>query len=136
MSLALYTFDLYGTQTDSFKIVRLVMDEIKERLQTTSQNCFVTYEAWAADKKNTKLREDVQEAVHELRKVASRLEIEVAVSERSEHSHKSMPIPSHRNSQKRPQGNNDGNRGQGEKKSAVKRSLNKRSERPAAKKEG
>ncbi len=77
------------------------MDDIKQRLQETSENCFKCYEAWAADKKTLKAREDLQEAVHELRKVASRLEIEIAVSERSDMSQKPIPIPHHRDARRR-----------------------------------
>jgi len=86
------------------------MDEIKTRLQETSENCFKAFEAWSGDKKDSSLRETLQEAVHELRKVASRLEIEMAVSERGNGAQKPMPIPSHRDS-KRPGGNKGGNNG-------------------------
>ena len=74
------------------------MDEIKTRLQETSENCFKAYEAWVGDKKNSALRETLQGTIHELRKVASRLEIDVAVSDRGNGSQKPMPIPSHRDS--------------------------------------
>ena len=86
------------------------MDEIKTRLQDTSENCFKAFEAWSGDKKNMELRETLQGTIHELRKVASRLEIEVAVSERGNGSQKPMPIPSHRDS-KKPGGNKGGNNG-------------------------
>ena len=33
------------------------MEEIKKRLQETSQNCFTSYEAWSADNKNVDARE-------------------------------------------------------------------------------
>lgn len=77
------------------------MDEIETRLRDTSENCFKAYEAWVEQKKDMALRETLLAAIHELRKVASRLEIEVAVSERGEGGQKPMPIPSHRDS-KRP----------------------------------
>ncbi len=79
------------------------MDEIEERLKKTADTCIKTYEAWVSKKEDISLRETLQDAVHELRKVAARVEIEVAVSERKETTQKPLPIPSHRSSQKRPQ---------------------------------
>ena len=92
------------------------MDEIEKRLKETSDNCLSAYESWQKDKKDSKAREDLQESVHELRKVASRVEIELAVSERDEMTQKPIPIPPHRDAKRRSQGddnnrgNNDGNR--------------------------
>lgn len=76
------------------------MDDIKKRLQTAADNCLKNYDAWDSDKKKTSNREDLQEAIHELRKVASRLEIEIAVSERDAMSDKPLPIPHHRSTTK------------------------------------
>jgi hypothetical protein len=75
------------------------MDDMKERLKTCSEKCFTTYEAWDA-KKGADTREELQEAIHELRKVASRLEIEIALSERQKRSDNPIPIPSHRSNSK------------------------------------
>jgi len=75
------------------------MDDIKERLKTCSEACFTTFEAWDA-KKEAKTREDLQEAIHDLRKVASRLEIEITLSERQKRSDNPIPIPSHRSNSK------------------------------------
>ncbi|MAS87064.1 MAG: hypothetical protein CMH30_03675 [Micavibrio sp.] len=72
------------------------MDEILERLKTTSANCAQAYADWSSSKKDGDKREALQNAVHELRKVSSRLEIEIAVSERDEQSRKAIPIPPHR----------------------------------------
>lgn len=80
------------------------MDEIEERLKNTADNCIKSYEAWVSKKQDAPLRENLQEAVHELRKVAARLEIEIAVSERKETNQKPLPIPPHRSSQKGPKG--------------------------------
>ena len=74
------------------------MDEIQTRLQETSQNCLKAYEAWAGNKKDSKIQEALQAAIHELRKVSSRLEIELAVSERDQMTSKPLPIPAHRSS--------------------------------------
>lgn len=76
-------------------------DDIKDRLTETSQSCIKSFEAWSANKKDKEAREALQEAIHELRKVSSRLEIELAISERNEMSSKPIPIPTHRDAQKR-----------------------------------
>lgn len=76
-----------------------VMDEIKDRLSNSSDACIKAYEAWKKSKSVRESRETLQEAVHELRKVASRLEIEMAVSEREEMASKPIPVPTHRASQ-------------------------------------
>lgn len=76
------------------------MDKIEERLRETSENCFKAFEAWSKNKKDHEARESLQDSVHELRKVASRLEIEMATSERDEMTAKPIPIPPHRSSSK------------------------------------
>ena len=83
------------------------MSELLERLNETHKVCNAAYENWKDDRKNTDKREVLGTAVHELRKVASRLEIEMAVSEREEHSNKPIPIPNHRASKSRGPKNND-----------------------------
>jgi len=77
------------------------MDEIEQRLKDTSSECLSAYARWVHDQRDGKAREDLMEAVHELRKVASRLEIELAISEREEMSQKHIPIPPHRASRPR-----------------------------------
>lgn len=76
------------------------MDEIKQRLQETSENCFKAYEKWSADKKKADARESLLESIHELRKVASRLEIELATSDRNQSVQKPIPIPPHRDAKR------------------------------------
>lgn len=76
------------------------MDEIEQRLKETTDACIKSYEAWRGDQKNEDAREDMAEAIHELRKVASRLEIEIAVSEREQMSNRPIAIPPHRSSRK------------------------------------
>lgn len=92
------------------------MDSIDARLRETSNTCLKAFETWNQDKKNGKLRQELQESVHELRKVASRLEIEVAISERDEMAKKPIPVPPHRDSNKKGNNNNNnddrGNRAQ------------------------
>jgi hypothetical protein len=113
---------------------------MKERLQDTSSDCLKKLEAWEADKKSSSIREDLQEAVHELRKVASRVEIEIAISERGNMSDKPLPIPSHRSTTKAkgavesilPDNGNTSGNGGGEKKTNNRRP---RGRRPAPKKQ-
>lgn len=72
------------------------MDEIKQRLSTATDACIKAYEAWRAKSSDHSARETLQEAVHELRKVAARLEIELAVSDRKAQGADPIPIPAHR----------------------------------------
>lgn len=83
------------------------MDEIEKRLRETSENCFNCYEAWQKNKKDSAAREALQDSIHELRKVSSRLEIELAISERDEMTQKPIPIPPHRASKRRGGGPSD-----------------------------
>lgn len=85
------------------------MDDIQKRLKETSEACVASYEKWAGNKKDGAKRESLQEAIHELRKVSSRLEIELAISERDEAAMKKIPIPAHRaaGKEQRAQGDND-----------------------------
>lgn len=72
------------------------MDDIAARLQETSATCLEAFKSWSGNKKDTKAQGDLAAAIHELRKVSSRLEIELAVSERDQITSKPLPIPSHR----------------------------------------
>lgn len=76
------------------------MDEIKQRLSTSSEACIKAYEAWRAKSSDHAAREALMEAVHELRKVAARLEIDLAVSDRKAQGSDPIPIPSHRASRR------------------------------------
>jgi hypothetical protein len=72
------------------------MDEIQTRLQETSQNCMKAYSEWVGRKKDAQAQEKLQAAIHELRKVASRLEIDLAISERDQNAVRPLAVPSHR----------------------------------------
>lgn len=77
------------------------MDEdIKQRLEETSKNCIEAFSAWNTNKKDPKAQEDLHSTIHELRKVSSRLEIELAISERDQMTPKPLPIPEHRSNSK------------------------------------
>ncbi len=83
------------------------MDEIDKRLKEASENCLKYYDGWNKNKKNAEAKNALQEAIHDLRKVASRLEIELAISERSEVTQKPLPIPPHRSNNRRIQNTGD-----------------------------
>lgn len=80
------------------------MDEIEKRLREATDACITSYDGWRKAPKDGEVREKLMEAVHELRKVAARLEIEIAISERDEMAARPIPIPPHRSSRR--QGNN------------------------------
>lgn len=111
------------------------MSEIKNRLKETVDTCLTNYEAWDSKKKDSDARENLQEAIHEIRKVASRLEIEIAISERDNMSDKPLPIPPHRSSSKSKgavesilpdEGNTEGNSNNGKKEGGGRRSRGRR----------
>ncbi len=87
-------------------------DEIKERLKETADNCVKSYEAWNKDKKDKGARSALQDAVHEIRKVASRLEIELATSERDQMTSNPIPVPPHRDARGRHQKPDNGPEGE------------------------
>lgn len=100
------------------------MEDIKQRLKDASDACIKTFDAWHAKPGDHSAREALQEAVHELRKVGARLEIELAVSDRKTQGNEPIPIPSHRAARRQggdlpemgdDEGNRQGggNRGQG-----------------------
>lgn len=79
------------------------MDEIENRLRTAADVCIGKYGEWRANRHDGGTREALQDAIHELRKVASRLEVELAISEREELAQRPIPIPPHRAARERPQ---------------------------------
>jgi hypothetical protein len=77
------------------------MEETQTRLKSAAEACITAYDVWGNSKKNAEARERLQEAVHELRKVAARLEIEMASSERDEMTQRPIAVPPHRASRPR-----------------------------------
>lgn len=84
------------------------MEEIEQRLKEATEICLVSHAAWCKNRKDSQTREKLMEAVHELRKVAARLEIEIAISERDEMAAKPIPIPPHRSAKRRRQEGEEG----------------------------
>lgn len=77
------------------------MEEIEQRLKEATANCLAAHAEWHGNRKDSGTREKLMESVHELRKVAARLEIEIAISERDEMAAKPIPIPPHRSSNRK-----------------------------------
>lgn len=84
------------------------MDEVEKRLREVSDACVKAYLEWHTRKKDAESREALQDAIHELRKVSARLEIEIAVSERDEMQSRPIPIPPHRATRKGGQDDDNG----------------------------
>ena len=82
------------------------MDETNARLREAADQCLKAYDAWQNNKKDIDARGNLADAVHDLRKVASRVEIEVAMSERDEMVQRPLPVPPHRSMRPR-QGGDD-----------------------------
>lgn len=72
------------------------MDDIQTRLENTVKACQESYAAWVANPGEASLREAVVEHSHELRRIAARLEIEMAVAESKSAKASPIPIPPHR----------------------------------------
>ena len=66
------------------------------RLQETAAKCLSSLDAWNKNLKDDTARETLLEAVHELRKVTSRLEIDIAMNDRKALNAKPLPIPEHK----------------------------------------
>ncbi len=77
------------------------MDEIEKRLRESTDACIKSFESWVSASKNLESREALMEAMHEVRKVISRVEIEIAISERDRLGSRPIPIPPHRSQRKR-----------------------------------
>ncbi len=98
------------------------MEDVNKRLKEATEQCLIAHDAWIGNKKDSAARESLMDAVHELRKVAARMEIEIAISERDQMASKPIPIPSHRSKRKQSSGDdaaahngdddNRGNKGQ------------------------
>ena len=75
------------------------VDEIEARLRSASTACVGAYRAWRQPAIEDAHR-GLADAVHELRKVVARIEIELAASRRDEHALQPIPLPLHRAAQR------------------------------------
>lgn len=67
-----------------------------QRLQETAAKCLSSLDSWNKNLKDLDARESLLEAVHELRKVTSRLEIDIAMNDRQVVNAKPLPVPEHK----------------------------------------
>jgi hypothetical protein len=74
------------------------MEDIDQRLRESTDACIKSFENWSNKNKDTESRESLMEALHEVRKVLARVEIEIAISERDRLGSRPLPIPPHRSS--------------------------------------
>ena len=70
--------------------------ETAQRLQETAAKCLSSLEKWNGDLNDNEAREALLDAVHELRKVTSRLEIDIAMNDRKATNSRPLPIPEHK----------------------------------------
>ena len=76
------------------------MEDIEKRLRESTDACIKSFENWVKQNKNLESRETLMEAMHEVRKVVARVEIEIAISERDRLGSRPIPIPPHRSQRK------------------------------------
>jgi hypothetical protein len=77
------------------------MEDIEQRLRESTDFCIKGFENWLKQNKNSESRENLMEAMHDVRKVLARVEIEIAISERDRNGSRPLPIPPHRSQRKR-----------------------------------
>lgn len=71
------------------------VDAVEGRLRDTARGCLSAYRAWRQSPGEASLQ-GLGDAVHELRKVLARLEIDMSASRRNEQATRPIPIPPHR----------------------------------------
>ena len=71
------------------------VDAVEARLRETARGCLVAYRGWrqATGEAST---QSLNDAVHELRKVLARIEIDMSASRREEQGLRPIPVPAHR----------------------------------------
>ncbi|MEI6560234.1 MAG: hypothetical protein WCO00_17690 [Rhodospirillaceae bacterium] len=71
------------------------VDAVEGRLRETARSCLVAYRGWRQMPGETSIQ-GLNDAVHELRKVLARIEIDLSASRREEPGLRPIPVPSHR----------------------------------------
>ncbi|WP_431856212.1 hypothetical protein [Azospirillum sp.] len=77
------------------------VDETEARLRETARGCLAAYRTWRQQPGQGSIQA-LSDAVHDLRKVLARIEIDMSVSRRDEQVARPIPIPAHR-AARRPQ---------------------------------
>ena len=81
-----------GTKPESDKATSQTADT-QQRLAEAVQQCISCYAQWRSSPDG---EADLTNALHEMRRVLARIEIELAASHGDENSHRPIPIPMHR----------------------------------------
>lgn len=71
------------------------VDEVEARLRETARGCLAAYRAWRQQPGQGSIQ-TLSDAVHDLRKVLARIEIDMSASRRDEQVARPIPIPAHR----------------------------------------
>jgi len=71
------------------------VDATEARLRETARACLVSYRGWRTGPGETSIQ-TLNDAVHELRKVLARIEIDMSASRRDEQGQRPIPVPAHR----------------------------------------
>ena len=77
------------------------VDEVEARLRETARGCLAAYRTWRQQPGQSSIQ-SLSDAVHDLRKVLARIEIDMSASRRDEQVARPIPIPAHR-AARRPQ---------------------------------
>ena len=77
------------------------VDEVEARLRETARGCLAAYRTWRQQPGQGSIQ-SLSDAVHDLRKVLARIEIDMSASRREEQVARPIPIPAHR-AARRPQ---------------------------------
>jgi hypothetical protein len=79
--------------TNGGEAAKPAAEDVQSRLKQTSDRCVACYKAWTSGNEG---EGDLNNALHELRRVLARIEIEVAASHADEGAQRAIPIPMHR----------------------------------------
>jgi len=71
------------------------VDAVEARLRETARGCLVAYRGWRQTPGEVSVQA-LNDAVHDLRKVLARIEIDMSASRREEQALRPIPVPAHR----------------------------------------
>lgn len=69
---------------------------VEQRLQESAAECLSSLSKWKANLKDDDAKQALLGSVHELRKVCARIEVDVAMNDRTNTNSKHIPIPEHK----------------------------------------
>jgi hypothetical protein len=76
------------------------VDATEARLRETARGCLVAYRGWRLTPGETSIQ-TLNDAVHDLRKVLARIEIDMSATRRDEQCLRPIPVPPHRAARRR-----------------------------------